>query len=229
MKAAAVREFGQPLVIEDRPIPLAGHRQVTGRMETSGLCHTDIHAADGDWPVKPTPRFVPGHEGAGLVHAMEGPTDDRHNRRSAARQDLDLLVGDLSAVCGQLEEVATMWRRQCHARNSWLDMPHAFPQGLRSEAGQLAGTLRALVEAGPDPDLAFSAVTQLSALDAGLAAAVAGASRGLAAAVVTEDACGSTQPRAADVRATMSRVRTRQRSLIAHLVKGHGRTAEGAA
>jgi hypothetical protein len=50
---------------------------------------------------------------------------------SAARQELDLLVGDLSTVCGQLEEFATMWRRQCQARNSWLDMPHAFPQGLR--------------------------------------------------------------------------------------------------
>jgi hypothetical protein len=115
---------------------------------------------------------------------------DRHDRLSAARQDLDLLVGDLSTVCGQLEEFATMWRRQCHARNSWLDMPHAFPQGLRSAAGQLTGTLRALVEAGPDqdPDLAFSAAAELSALDAALAAAVAGASRSLAAAAVSADA-----------------------------------------
>jgi hypothetical protein len=144
---------------------------------------------------------------------------DRGDRLLAARQELDLLVGDLSTVCGQLEEFATMWRRQCNARNSWLDMPHAFPQGLREVADGLAGTLRALVEAGldQDPDLALSAVAQLSALEAGLAAAVAG------------DACGSTQPRAAAIHATMSRVRTRQRSLIAHLVKGQGTAAERAA
>jgi hypothetical protein len=109
-------------------------------------------------------------------------------------------------------------------------MPHAFPQGLREMADGLAGTLRALVEAGPDqdPDLALSAVAQLSALEAGLAAAIAGASRGQAATAVTADACGST-PGAATIRATMSRVRARQQSLIAHLVKGEGMAAERAA
>ncbi len=124
-----------------------------------------------------------------------------------------------------------MWRRQCHARNSWLDMPHAFPQELRGTADGLVGTLRSLVEAGPDqdPDIARSTVAQLSALDAGLAAAVTRASRGLAAAAKTGDACGSTQLGAAAVRATISRARTRQRSLIAHLVKGQGITAGRAA
>ena len=60
MKSAVVRAFGQPLVLEDRPIPRPGPGQVVIRMEASGLCHTDIHAAHGDWPVKPTPPFVPG-------------------------------------------------------------------------------------------------------------------------------------------------------------------------
>jgi alcohol dehydrogenase, propanol-preferring len=32
----------------------------------SGVCHTDLHAAGGDWPLKPTPPFIPGHEGAGV-------------------------------------------------------------------------------------------------------------------------------------------------------------------
>jgi D-arabinose 1-dehydrogenase-like Zn-dependent alcohol dehydrogenase len=31
------------------------------------LGHTDIHAARGDWPVKPPPPFIPGHEGVGIV------------------------------------------------------------------------------------------------------------------------------------------------------------------
>ena len=151
---------------------------------------------------------------------------DSDERLSAAWQDLDLLVGDLNTVCGQFEEFATMWRRQCQARNSWRDMPHAFPQGLRDAAYGLAGTLRAFVEAGPDqgPDLVLCAVAQLSALEAGLAAAVAAADRG-----VTGDACGSTQLRPAAICVTMSRVRTRQRSLIAHLVAGQEMTAARAA
>jgi threonine dehydrogenase-like Zn-dependent dehydrogenase len=55
MKAAVVRSFAEPLVIEDRPVPTPAGHQVLVRMETSGLCHNDIHAAQGDWPVKPSP------------------------------------------------------------------------------------------------------------------------------------------------------------------------------
>ena len=51
MKAAVVRQFGAPLVIEDRPVPAPVPGQVTVRMEASGVCHTDIHAAHGDLPV----------------------------------------------------------------------------------------------------------------------------------------------------------------------------------
>ncbi|HEX7460161.1 MAG TPA: alcohol dehydrogenase catalytic domain-containing protein, partial [Acidimicrobiales bacterium] len=70
MKAAVVHAFDQPLRIEDRPVPEPGPGQVVVRMETCGLCHTDIHAAHGDWPVKPTPPFIPGHEGVGLVERL---------------------------------------------------------------------------------------------------------------------------------------------------------------
>lgn len=75
MKAAVVRKFGQPLVIEDRPVPRPGRGQVVVKVVASGVCHTDLHAADGDWPVKPKPPFVPGHEAAGFVAAVgEGVT-----------------------------------------------------------------------------------------------------------------------------------------------------------
>jgi propanol-preferring alcohol dehydrogenase len=84
MKAAVVKQFGRPLVIEDRPIPEPGPGQITVRMEASGLCHTDIHAANGDWPVKPSPPFVPGHEGVGIVHAVgDGVTSPRIGERVA--------------------------------------------------------------------------------------------------------------------------------------------------
>ena len=75
MRAAVIREFHRPLVLEDRPVPEPGLGQVRVKIETSGVCHTDIHAANGDWPVKPVLPLVPGHEGVGLVDALgEGVT-----------------------------------------------------------------------------------------------------------------------------------------------------------
>ncbi len=71
-KAAVVHDFKAPLTIEERPIPTPQEGQVLVRIEASGLCHTDIHAAHGDWPVKPTLPLVPGHEGVGRVQAA-GP------------------------------------------------------------------------------------------------------------------------------------------------------------
>ena len=73
MKAAVVHEFGAPLVVEDVPQPEPGAGQVLVRVEAAGLCHTDIHAARGDWPVKATLPLIPGHEGVGIVEDL-GPT-----------------------------------------------------------------------------------------------------------------------------------------------------------
>lgn len=72
MKAAVVHAFDRPLTVEDVPTPEPGAEQVLVRVEASGLCHTDIHAARGEWPVKPQPPFIPGHEGVGIVEAI-GP------------------------------------------------------------------------------------------------------------------------------------------------------------
>ena len=50
-----------------------GHLRMEGRevfLQACGVCHTDLHAARGDWPVKPAPPFIPGHEGIGLVAAV---------------------------------------------------------------------------------------------------------------------------------------------------------------
>lgn len=72
MRAAVVEQFGEPLAIREVPIPQPGPGQALVEIVASGVCHTDLHAADGDWPVKPTLPFIPGHEGAGVVVAM-GP------------------------------------------------------------------------------------------------------------------------------------------------------------
>jgi propanol-preferring alcohol dehydrogenase len=70
MKAAVVHRFDQPLTIEEVPVPEPGPEQVLVRIETCGLCHTDIHAARGDWPIQPPLPFIPGHEGVGIVERI---------------------------------------------------------------------------------------------------------------------------------------------------------------
>jgi propanol-preferring alcohol dehydrogenase len=71
-RAAVVHDFSEPLTVEQVPVISLETGQVRVRVEACGLCHTDIHAAHGDWPVKPTPPFIPGHEGVGIVSEL-GP------------------------------------------------------------------------------------------------------------------------------------------------------------
>lgn len=67
MMAAVVHDFGAPLRIEEVLVPTPGPGQILVKVEACGVCHTDLHAASGDWPVKPRPPFIPGHEGVGHV------------------------------------------------------------------------------------------------------------------------------------------------------------------
>eukprot|EP00187_Rhodella_violacea_P018171 CAMPEP_0184735198 /NCGR_PEP_ID=MMETSP0314-20130426/61744_1 /TAXON_ID=38298 /ORGANISM="Rhodella maculata, Strain CCMP 736" /LENGTH=317 /DNA_ID=CAMNT_0027202229 /DNA_START=622 /DNA_END=1575 /DNA_ORIENTATION=- len=74
-KAAVVREFGSH-GIEVVPLEPPAPGQVTVKVNCTGVCHTDLHAQDGDWPVKPKMPLVGGHEGAGTVVALgDGVTD----------------------------------------------------------------------------------------------------------------------------------------------------------
>jgi len=70
MQAAVVEQFGKPLVLKELPIPEPGPGQILVRTEACGVCHTDLHAANGDWPLKPSLPFTPGHEGIGIVTAL---------------------------------------------------------------------------------------------------------------------------------------------------------------
>lgn len=67
MQAAVVEAFGKPLAIVELDIPSPQAGQILVKTEACGVCHTDLHAAHGDWPLKPTPPFTPGHEGIGVV------------------------------------------------------------------------------------------------------------------------------------------------------------------
>lgn len=109
MKAAVVRDFAEPLVVEERPVPAPGRGQVLVRIEASGLCHTDIHAAHGDWPVKPTPPFVPGHEGVGIVEAL-GPGVE--HLEIGTRVALPWL----GYACGRCEYCTSGWETLCESQ-----------------------------------------------------------------------------------------------------------------
>jgi propanol-preferring alcohol dehydrogenase len=122
MKAAVVTSFEAPLELQEREVPQPGPGQVLVEMEACGLCHTDIHAAHGDWPVKPTPPFVPGHEGVGIVTAVGAGV---RNRRLGDRVALPWL----GQACGQCDHCVSGWETLCEAQqNSGYSVDGAFAE-----------------------------------------------------------------------------------------------------
>ena len=111
MKAAVVRQFGKPLAIEEIAIPEPGPGEVLVKIRATGVCHTDLHAADGDWPVKPTPPFVPGHEGAGIV-AKVGPGV------KGLKEGDPVGIAWLHDACGACEHCMTGWETLCEAQHN---------------------------------------------------------------------------------------------------------------
>lgn len=106
MKAAVVHEFGKPLVIEEVSVPEPGDGQILVKIEASGVCHTDLHAAEGDWPVKPKLPFIPGHEGVGYVAAVgKGVTRVKEGDKVG--------IPWLHSACGECEFCITGWETLC--------------------------------------------------------------------------------------------------------------------
>ncbi|MFF2875165.1 alcohol dehydrogenase AdhP [Gottfriedia sp. NPDC057991] len=70
MKAAVVKQFKEKLEVEDVPKPKPGPREILVHIQACGVCHTDLHAAHGAWPVKPKLPLIPGHEGVGIVEEV---------------------------------------------------------------------------------------------------------------------------------------------------------------
>jgi propanol-preferring alcohol dehydrogenase len=78
MKAAVLRKLGQGLKIERLPIPEPGPGEILIKVAACGVCHSDLHAIDGDWTPPPVLPLIPGHEVAGHVASMgEGVTGFR--------------------------------------------------------------------------------------------------------------------------------------------------------
>jgi len=105
-RAAVVHEFGAPLSVERVRAAALTAGQVRVKVEASGLCHTDIHAAHGDWPVKPSPPFVPGHEGVGrVVELGPGVTEVAVGERVA--------MPWLGYACGSCDHCVSGWETLC--------------------------------------------------------------------------------------------------------------------
>jgi alcohol dehydrogenase, propanol-preferring len=111
MRAAVVRAFGQPLTIEEVPVREPGPGEVLIKIAASGVCHTDLHAANGDWPVKPRLPLIPGHEGVGYVAALgQGVTDLKEGDAVGAPW--------LHDACGRCEFCTTGWETLCERQHN---------------------------------------------------------------------------------------------------------------
>jgi propanol-preferring alcohol dehydrogenase len=106
MHAAVVVGFGKPLVFRDYEIPTPGPGQIVVKTEACGVCHTDLHAAQGDWPVKPTPPFTPGHEGIGRVSAVGAGV-------IIVKEGDRVGVPWLYSACGHCEYCLSAWEPVC--------------------------------------------------------------------------------------------------------------------
>lgn len=132
MKAAVVHKFGGPLAIEEVSIPTPGPDQVLIRVAASGVCHTDIHAADGDWPVKPALPFIPGHEGAGEVAGLGA------NVRGLKEGDR-VGVPWLHRACGTCDYCLTGWETLCpNQENSGYSVNGAYAEYVLAPAAYVA-------------------------------------------------------------------------------------------
>jgi propanol-preferring alcohol dehydrogenase len=145
MRAAVVEDFTEPLVVKDVPKPVPGPGEIVVQVETSGLCHTDIHAAHGDWPVKPTPPFIPGHEGIGIVAEI-------------AAGVTEVAVGDrvampwLGYACGTCDYCVSGWETLClEQRNTGYSIDGGFAEFVKANARYVVKVPRGVdpVDAAP--------------------------------------------------------------------------------
>ncbi|PTD26084.1 zinc-dependent alcohol dehydrogenase [Sphingomonas fennica] len=111
MKAAVAHAFKQPLRIEEVDVPTPGPGEVLVKVVASGVCHTDLHAIDGDWPAKPTLPLIPGHEGVGYVAAVgAGVTDVKEGDAVG--------VPWLHDACRACELCETGWETLCERQHN---------------------------------------------------------------------------------------------------------------
>ncbi|RNB85260.1 alcohol dehydrogenase AdhP [Brevibacillus nitrificans] len=111
MKAAVVNEFQKKLELKEVAVPEVGYGEVLVKIKTCGVCHTDLHAAHGDWPVKPKLPLIPGHEGVGVVEKLgEGVTSLKLGDRVG--------IPWLFSACGECDYCLTGWETLCQQQQN---------------------------------------------------------------------------------------------------------------
>lgn len=111
MRAALVKTFGKPLVVEEVPIPEVLANRVLVKLSACGVCHTDLHAAEGDWAWKPSPPFIPGHEGTGHVVAVGAGVQ-------SVKEGDRVGVPWLHTACGYCKYCVGGWETQCDKQHA---------------------------------------------------------------------------------------------------------------
>ncbi len=145
MKAAVLRSFGRPLEIEERADPVLGEGDILVKLTACGVCHTDLHAVRGDWPLKPRLPLIPGHEGTGSVVAV-GPGV------SAWRVGDRVGVPWLHSACGSCRHCRRGWGNLCaYQKCTGYSVDGAFAGLVRARADFVVGLPEGLgmVEAAP--------------------------------------------------------------------------------
>jgi len=145
MKAVVVEKFSAPLSIREVPVPEPGPGEALMEVVASGVCHTDLHAADGDWPIKPKLPFTPGHEGTGVVVALgSGVTRLKEGDRVG--------LAWLYSACGHCQFCLSGWETLClQQKNSGYSVNGSFAQYALAKAdylGLIPGEL-SFVDAAP--------------------------------------------------------------------------------
>jgi alcohol dehydrogenase, propanol-preferring len=132
MRAAVLRRFGEPLVLEEVPVPDPSRGEVLVRIHASGVCHTDLHTADGEWPVKPATPLILGHEGAGLVAAVGSEV-------RGLKEGDRVGIAWLHDACGTCEHCVGGWESLCPAqRDSGYSVDGTFAEYALGTADYVA-------------------------------------------------------------------------------------------
>jgi NADPH2:quinone reductase len=125
MRAAVWEEPGR-LSIEERPDPEPGRGEIVVRVAACGMCGTDLHIADGEFPPTPYP-IVPGHEFAGSVAAVGEGVEEL--------SEGDLVAVDPSLFCGHCDFCRIQRGNLCQNWNAIGDtVDGAFAELVRAPA-----------------------------------------------------------------------------------------------
>ncbi len=152
MKAAVVQDFAKPLQIMEVPLPEPGDDEILVRIAATGVCHTDLHAAKGDWPVRPKPPFIPGHEGVGHVAKL-----GKNVRR--VKEGDRVGIPWLHSACGTCPHCRTGWETLCaEQQNSGYSINGSFAEYALADPNYV-GRIPDRLESGAAAPLLCAGVT----------------------------------------------------------------------